>query len=258
MKISIITVVKNGMPHLKDSIKSFDLQKYYKKELIIIYSKSKDSTEKYLKSLKNSKYKIYKDKNTGNKFDSINLGIKKSSGQIIGILHSDDIFFSNNILSKINEGFNKYKADGLYGGVYYSSRHNLKKILRIWKPSKFKRENLYFGWMPPHVSLFLKKKIFTKIGFYSNEYKISSDYEFILRILLDKTLLIRSTNFYHNIMRLGGESTRIKDFFLKLKEDYLIIKSFNFTIITLFFKIFLKVNQLFKKKLLDNNYLNNF
>ena len=59
-------------------------------------------------------------------------------------------------------------------------------------------------------------------------------------------------------MRLGGESTRIKDFFLKLKEDYLIIKSFNFTIITLFFKITLKVNQLFNKKLLDNKYLNNF
>ena len=258
MKISVITVVKNGMPYLKDSIKSFDLQKYKKKELIIIYSKSKDSTEKYLKSLKNTKYKIYKDNNTGNKFDSINLGIKKSSGKIIGILHSDDIFSNNNVLCKINEGFNKYDADGLYGGVYYSSRHDLKKIIRIWKPSKFKRKNLYFGWMLPHVSLFLKRKVFTKIGFYSNRYKISSDYEFILRLLLDQTLLIKSSNFYHNIMRLGGESTRIKDFFLKLKEDYLIIKSFNYTITTLFFKIALKVNQLFKIKLLDNKYLQKF
>lgn len=258
MKISIITVVKNGMPYLQDSIKSFSLQKYNNKELIIVYSKSKDTTEKYIKSLKNNKYKIYKDDNTGNKFDSINLGIKQSSGNVIGLLHSDDIFYKDNTLSRISREFDKYDVDVLYGGVYYSSSYNLKKVLRTWEPSKFKIENLPFGWMPPHVSLFIKKKVFKKIGFYSNQYKISSDYDFILRLLSDRTISIRSTNFYHNIMRLGGESTRLKDFFLKLKEDYLIIKSFNFSIITLIFKITFKINQLFKKKILSNKYLNKF
>jgi glycosyltransferase len=258
MKISIITAVKNGMPYLKDSIKSFDLQNYHKKELIVIYSKSNDYTEEYLKSLKNSKYKIYKDNNTGNKFDSINLGIKKASGDIIGILHSDDIFFNQNILLKIKDTFNKNNADILYGGVYFSKRNNLKKITRIWKPERFIRKNLYFGWMPPHVSLFIKKRIFKKFGVYSNKYKISSDYEFILKLLLNKTLVIKSTNLYHHIMRLGGESTRFKDFYLKFKEDYLILKSFNFTLLTLIFKITFKISQFFKVKKLNNKYLKNF
>jgi len=257
MKFSIITVVKNGMPYLKDSIKSFELQNYKKKELIIIYSKSEDNTEKYLKSLK-KKFKIYKDNNSGNRYDSINLGITKSSGDIIGILHADDIFFNVDILSKINKKFKKLEADGLYGGVYFSHRNNLKKIVRIWSPKKYNKNYLNYGWTFPHVSLFLKKEIFKKVGFYSDKYKISSDYDFALRLLLSKNIIIKSSNLYHTIMRIGGDSTKINKFFLKLKEDFIISQKFKLNIMTVVYKILFKINQLFKKKMINNIYINKF
>ena len=94
MKISVITVVKNGIPFLKDAIKSFELQKYKNKELIIVYAKSNDGTENYIKSLLKKNYKIIKD-NSNNRYKAINEGIKKCKGNIIGLLHADDIFFNN-------------------------------------------------------------------------------------------------------------------------------------------------------------------
>jgi glycosyltransferase len=113
-KISIITVVKNGMPLLREAIKSFDNQKYDNKEHIIIYSSSSDDTEKYLHSKKSNNRFIIKDANTGNKFDSINLGFKKSTGVVIGLLHADDIFYDHNILSNVMKNFEN-NINFLYG-----------------------------------------------------------------------------------------------------------------------------------------------
>jgi glycosyltransferase involved in cell wall biosynthesis len=258
-KISIITVVKNGMPYLADAIKSFYMQNYNNKELIIIYSKSNDDTEKYLNNLLIKKnIKIFKDNNTGNKFDAINIGIKKSSGKIIGLLHSDDIFFSSNTLKKISKYFNNPKTDGVYGGVYFTKKNNLSKVIRIWKPEKINKKNLKYGWMLAHTSLFLKKNIFNKIGLYTNKYKISGDYEFILRLFLNKNSNIFNTNLYHMIMRYGGESTRIKDLYLKLIEDYKIARKYNLNYLSIFIKVLSKIKQLLNRKTINNKYINEF
>jgi len=257
MKISIITAVKNGMPYLKDSVKSFELQDYKKKELIIVYSKSNDGTDNYLDSLK-KKYKIFLDKNTGNKFDAINIGIKKSTGDIIGLLHADDIFFNYKTLSNIADKIKKNKLDGAYGGVYFSKKNNLKIINRIWKSETFKRKKLYYGWMPPHTSLFIKKNIFTKIGFYSNKFRISSDYEFILRLFFNNNFKINSTKLIHTIMRDGGDSRKIKLLLLKLIEDISILNKHKLSVFIIIAKILTKFNQFFKNKKINSKYLNEF
>ena len=257
MKITIITAVKNGMPYLKDAVKSFELQDYKKKELIIVYSKSNDGTDNYLDSLK-KKHKIFLDKNTGNKFDAINIGIKKSNGNIIGLLHADDIFFDYKTLSNIADKIKKKKLDGAYGGVYFSKKDNLKIINRIWDAEIFKKKKLYYGWMPPHTSLFIKKKIFKKIGLYSNKFRISSDYEFILRLFFNDNFKISSTNLVHTIMREGGDSRKIKLLLLKLIEDISILNKHQLSIFTIFGKILSKFNQFFKNKKISNRYLNEF
>jgi len=251
MKISIITVVKNGMPFLKDAIKSYELQKYKNKELIIVYSKSNDGTENYIKSLSKKNYKIIKD-NSNNRYKAINKGIKKSNGNIIGLLHSDDIFFNNSILFNIHKYIIEKKCDIVYGGIYFAERNNLKNINRIWKPSNFKKNKISYGWTPPHVGMFIKKNVFKNIGYYSDKYTISSDYDFILRIILKNKFKIESTKKFHNIMRFGGDSTNINKIFLKLKEDYLVIKKHNLSIFILIFKILYKVSQLTKKKINTN------
>jgi glycosyltransferase involved in cell wall biosynthesis len=255
MKISIIMVVKNGMPYLKDAIKSFELQKYKDKELILVYSKSNDGTENYIKSLSKKNYKIIKD-NSNNRYKAINKGIKKSNGRIIGLLHADDIFFNSQILCDIFVHIEKY--DIVYGGIYFAERNNLKKIKRIWEPKDLKKNSTIFGWTPPHVSTFMKKIVFNKIGYYSEKYIISGDYDFLLRIMHSNKFKIKSTNKFHNIMRLGGDSTNINKIFLKLKEDYLIIKKHNLNIFTLILKILSKISQINKNKIINNNYINKF
>jgi glycosyltransferase involved in cell wall biosynthesis len=256
MRISIITVVKNGMPYLKDAIKSFEMQKYKDKELIIVYAKSNDNTEQYLKNTLIKNCTLIKD-TKNNRYAAINSGIKNSTGQIIGLLHSDDIFFNKNTLSNISKYIKKKKCDVVYGGIYFSERNNLKKIRRIWKPYNLKENNIISGRMPPHVGMFIKKVVFENIGYYSSKYLISSDYDFILRILLSKKFKIESTNKFHNIMRLGGDSTNIVKFFYKLKEDYQIIKKYNLSIFILIVKILSKTFQI-KKKNINNLYLDQF
>ena len=255
MKISIITVVKNGMPFLKNAIKSFELQKYKNKELIIVYSKSNDGTGNYIKSLSKRNYKIIKD-NSNNRYKAINKGIKKSSGDIIGLLHADDIFFNNQTLFDVCAHIDKY--DIVYGGVYFAERNNLTKIKRIWNPKNLNKNSILFGSVPPHISTFMKKKVFNKIGYYSEKYMISGDYDFLLRLINSNKFKIKSTNKFHNIMRLGGDSTNISKIFLKLKEDYLIIKKHNLNIFTLVFKILSKITQINKNKKIDNNYIKKF
>ena len=103
----------------------------------------------------------------------------------------------------------------------------------------------------------MKKKVFNKIGYYSEKYMISGDYDFLLRLINSNKFKIKSTNKFHNIMRLGGDSTSISKIFIKLKEDYLIIKKHHLNIFILFRKILSKINQLAKKKI-NNNYINQF
>jgi glycosyltransferase len=259
MRISIITVVKNGMPYLMDAIRSFEIQNYENKELIIVYSKSHDDTERYLNYTRIKKnIRIIKDNNTGNRFDAINIGIKNSSGKIIGLLHADDIFFNKNTLKNISKYFNNSKTDGVYGGVYFTKRTNLSKVIRIWKPEKLNKKKLNYGWMIPHTSLFLKKKIFLNFGKYKNKFKISADYEFILRIFFNKNINIINTNLYHMIMRYGGDSTNIKYLLAKLIEDYKIAKEYNLNNLTIIIKIFSKIKQIFNRTTIKNNYINGF
>ena len=107
-KISVVTIVKNGLPFIKSAIKSFNLQNYPNKELIIVYGKSTDGTEEFLKSIEQNNITIKQDIKSNNRYAAINLGIKNMTGDIFGILHSDDIFFSENTLSIIAKNMNLY------------------------------------------------------------------------------------------------------------------------------------------------------
>ena len=125
-KISIITVVKNGMPYLIDCLKSFQLQNYSNKEHIIIYSNSHDGTKEFLLSKKNDIKILREDKKINNKWDCLNLGAKLTTGDIIGILHADDIFYNKNTLSYIAKNF-KNEYEFVYGNVLFCEKENILK-----------------------------------------------------------------------------------------------------------------------------------
>ena len=243
LKISIITVVKNGMPYLSEAISSFDSQTYINKEHIIVYSKSEDQTEDFLLSLENRK--IIKDDKSNNKFGSLNLAIRNCTGDYIGVLHSDDFFYDKQTLSEIADFLNKEKSDVIYGNIKFCSKLNRNKITRVWKSSSYNKSNLKYGWMPPHTSIFAKKEVLLNNN-YSENFSISGDYDFILKIFLNENYKFSFFNKYIIIMRTGGDSTKLNSFYRKLKQDLIISKKyFNNYIICIIFKILRKVNQIF-------------
>jgi len=240
-KISIITVVKNGMPFIKDAINSINNQTLKNIEHIIVYGNSKDDTECFLKSL--PKKKIIKDYISKNKFGSINTGIKKAKGEIVGLLHSDDFYPNKNTLRSLYNFYKKNHADIIYGNIKFCKRNNKKKIIRYWKSENFENGKLKYGWMPPHTSIYVKNKIIKK-NKYNDKYSISGDYKFILDLFSNQNLKKRYFNRVLCIMRSGGDSTKITSSFEKLKEDLEISKFFfkkNF--ICIFFKIVRKLSQ---------------
>lgn len=216
--ISIITVVKNGMPYIADALKSFDSQNFINKELIVVYSKSTDRTLEFLNLNKHKIDKLIIDDTGKNKFDAINLGIKHSSGKILGLLHADDFFYDCNTLSIVNNYFQKRSIDVLYGDCAFVDRFNITKVLRYWKSEPFSHNKLLKGWMPPHTTLFVKKKI---IESYNTDYKYSSDFDFIIN-LFKKNYSVFYLNKIITIMRSGGDSAKF--LMKKILEDYQIFK----------------------------------
>tara|TARA_B100000035_G_C20992956_1_gene551105 strand:+ start:335 stop:1072 length:738 start_codon:yes stop_codon:yes gene_type:complete len=208
-KISIITVTKDSEKFLTQNILSVKSQKYRNFEHIIVDGNSKDKTIKIINSYKRS-VKFIKNKKDKGLYHAMNVGIKKCSGDIIGILNSDDIYFKNT-LKIVNEYFNKHRdLDFLFGSVY---KH---KLLTGYNPNII---NWSFGFYTTHsVGFFIKKKSQFKVGFYNIKYKYSADYDLFLRMIKKFRLKGISTkkNEIFGRFRPGGLSSRIN--FL----DYLI------------------------------------
>ena len=158
-KISVITVVKNGMPFLPEAFDSYKNQSYRNKELIVVYSQSKDETKKIINKNKKFIKKLIKDNKSKNKFTPLNLGIKKASGDIIGILHSDDLYPNRKVVEKVVKVFKKTNADVIYGNALFCLPYDKEKIVRKWKSNNFKKK--IYNLDGCHlIQLFMLKKKF--------------------------------------------------------------------------------------------------
>jgi glycosyltransferase len=159
-------------------------------------------------------------------------------------LHADDFFYKNNVLKIVNENFQNDKIDILYSDIVYVSK-NKKKIIRYWKSSKFSKKNIYFGWAPPHTSIFLKKNIFNIIGYYKSKYEISSDYDFILRITQNNKFKFKYLSKILIGMRIGGDSNKFVNLLRKSYQDIQILKKNNikYSLLIVLLKIFRKIPQ---------------
>ena len=228
-KISIITVTKNSEKYLEKNILSIDRQKYKNYEHIIIDGQSTDKTINIInRNKKKIKYFISeKDKGL---YDAMNKGIKKSSGDIIGILNSDDVYY-NKTLNIVNKYFNNYKnLDFLFGSVY---KH---KLLYGYYPKKIKWT---FGFYSTHsVGFFIKKEAQKKVGLYNIKYQYSADYDLFYRLIVKKKLNGMSTtkNEIFGKFRSGGLSSRIRYIdFLKECNQIRLDNNQNFFIVYLIF-----------------------
>ena len=238
-KISIITVTKNSEQYLEKNILSVSKQKYKNYEHIIIDGKSTDRTIDIINRHK-KKIKYFISEKDKGLYDAMNKGIKKSTGDIIGILNSDDVYY-NETLDIVNKYFNKYKKlDFLFGSV------NKYKLLHGYYPQKIKWS---FGFYSTHsIGFFIKKEAHKKVGFYNIKYKYSADYDLFYRLIVKKKLIGMATkkSEVFGRFRSGGLSSRIRYIdFLKECTQIRLDNKQNFFIVYLIF--FIRLLRNFKK-----------
>jgi glycosyltransferase len=252
-KISIITVTYNSEATLADTLKSVQSQDYPNIEHIIVDGNSQDDTLNIVKSFPHVA-KWISEKDSG-LYDAMNKGVQLATGDIIGILNSDDIYAHNQVLSRVGEKFATKDIDALYGDLYYVHPHNTNQIIRIWKSGKFRRSNFIFGWMPPHPTFFVKKEIYNQVGNFNISLKRSADYELMLRILVKHKF---NADYLQEVlvkMRTGGISNgSLRGRFKANREDRMAWRMNNLEpyFFTLYLKPFRKLFQFIHKERLTS------
>ena len=220
MKISIITVVYNNVECIKDCIDSVNKQSYPDIEHIIIDNLSTDGTTELINANKKATTKIVSEKDPGHIY-AFNKGVELATGDVVAFLHSDDMYADENVIETVMEVFKEHNPDSVYGDAVYVKKDNTDKVVRYWRAGEGDRAKISNGWMPPHPSLFVKKDIYNHYGVFNTDFKISADYELILRFLYMHRI---SMHYIHKLcvkMRLGGVSNNsLFNIILKTREDY--------------------------------------
>jgi glycosyltransferase involved in cell wall biosynthesis len=182
MKVSIITVVYNGKNTIEDCIKSVAGQTYPNIEHIIIDGGSTDGTVEVIKRYKD-KFSYWVSEPDNGIYDAMNKGIKAATGDIIGILNSDDMYADNSVIESVVRTITENNVDSCYGDLVYVDRDDTAKIKRQWKAGKYKKERFKTGWMPPHPAFFVKKEMYKRYGYLNLNFPLAADYELMLRFL---------------------------------------------------------------------------
>ena len=234
MKISIITITYNSAKTLPRALESVRSQKYDEIEHIIVDGASTDGTVELIEAYaQSSNLQILKSSNSnspkvrwisepdGGIYDAINKGIRMATGDVIGFLHSDDVFYSPDSIGQIAAAFADNTVDVVYGDLQYCHGD---KVTRRWRSNEFHLSSLKYGWMPPHPTLYVRKKVYQEVGDYDAWFRISADYDMILRIFTSgykaryvPEVLVK--------MNTGGASNKnTKARLSKTQEDYIVLK----------------------------------
>ena len=224
MKVTIITVTYNSSKYLEDCINSVVHQNYNNIEHIIVDGGSTDGTVAIIKSYEPHIAKWVSEKDKG-MYDAINKGMKMATGEVIGILNSDDILASDDIITEIANSFIQHKVDSVYGDLTYVEQENLQKILRFWKGGSYNRNRFLYGWMPAHPTFYVRKEIVDKLGGYESHYFTAADYEFMTRYLYRYRISAYYLPKLIVKMRIGGASNG--NLFRRLRanrRDYLAMR----------------------------------
>ena len=220
--ISIITATFNSAKTLKDTIQSVLRQTNKDFEYLIIDGGSTDETIDIVKSYESEfsgRLKWVSEKDQGI-YDAMNKGIKMASGDVVGILNSDDYFTSDDILQTVADAFKSHEIDAIYGDIHFIRDGNPQKCIRYYSSRMFTPFWLRFGFMPAHPSFYCKREVFERAGLYSLDYKIGADYEMMVRLFKKYKIVRRYINKDFVTMRTGGASTRnVKSRLTLIKED---------------------------------------
>jgi len=208
MKISIITATYNSGAHISDCVRSVNNQTFNNIEHIIIDGASKDNTLEIINSLPNRVTTTVSEHDKGI-YDAMNKGIKAATGDIIGILNSDDFFASNDVIENIVKEFsNDSTLEGIYTNLYYVNQDNPDQIIRHWVSNSFKKRSFFKGWHPPHPTLYLRREVYEKYGNFNLDFSLSADFELMLRFFEKYNIKTKYLPITTIRMRLGGATSK--------------------------------------------------
>ena len=183
MRISIITICYNSADTIEDTIKSVIAQNYSDLEYIIIDGGSEDGTLDIVEKYKDKIAKVVSEPDKGI-YDAMNKGIGVASGEVVGILNSDDFYHHDTVLLEVAKLFESSKAGAVYGNISYVDRDDKDKEVRFWRAGEYKKFKLNSGWIMPHPAFFVRKSLYQNYGKFNLDFRIAADYELMLRFLL--------------------------------------------------------------------------
>lgn len=254
MKISLITVTYNSSNTLKSTLDSILNQLHTDYEYIVVDGASKDNTVPIIKEYEprfKNKIKWISEPDKG-LYDAMNKGIRMATGDVIGILNSDDFFTTNNILQQVSETFETNEdVDAVYGDIHFVNSDNLQKIVRYYSSKVFKRSLMRLGFMPAHPSFYMRKACFEKYGQYKTDYKIAADFEYLLRVIFKHKIRTQYIPIDMVTMRTGGASTSGIQSHLKIMKEHLRAFRENgiyTNVFLLSLRYFYKIGELVKSK----------
>ncbi|MCH5329150.1 MAG: glycosyltransferase [Coprobacter sp.] len=209
MKVSIITVTYNSAATLRDTIESILGQTCPDVEHIIVDGNSTDGTVDIIHEYV-PKYKgrlVYISEPDSGMYEALNKGIGMATGEVVGILNSDDFFTSPDVIERLSGELENNNADAVYGDVHYVSNKDLNRCVRYYSSAFFRRWTMRFGFMPAHPSFYCKKEVYERFGMYSLKYRVAADFECLLRLIYLGRIRLKYVPVDCVTMRMGGVST---------------------------------------------------
>jgi glycosyltransferase len=220
MKFSVVTAVYNNRETIAQALDSALAQDHPNVELIVIDGGSTDGTLQVLQGYADRLAVLVSEPDRGI-YDALNKGIERASGEVVGFLHSDDLFADTAVLSRLAAAFADPAVDAAYGDLLYVSKDDPSRVVRTWRSDAFSATRLARGWMPPHPTFYVRRAVYQRLGGYDTTYRIAADYDCVLRLLgrggvnaaYIPEILVK--------MRVGGASNRsLKNILQKSREDY--------------------------------------
>ena len=209
MKVSIITATYNSEKTLRNTINSVLYQSYKDIEYIVVDGASKDSTLDIVKSYENlfdGRLRYVSEKDSG-LYDAMNKGIRMATGDVIGILNSDDFLSQEDAISWVVQALQDSNVDAVYGDIHYVDDADLSKCVRYYSSKIFRRGLMRLGFMPAHPSFYCKTEVYRENGVFDTTFKQAADFELLLRLIYCKSIRTKYLPIDFVTMRTGGLST---------------------------------------------------
>jgi glycosyltransferase involved in cell wall biosynthesis len=206
MKISLLTVSYNSAATIKDTIESIRSQDYPDIEYIVVDGNSTDNTLQIIKENESVIDRWISEPDHGI-YDAMNKALNMATGEVVGILNSDDFYSTATILSQVAAAFRDPSVDSVFGDLVFVDPQNLKRVVRRYSSARWKPEKFARGFMPAHPTFFVRRKYYQQFGVFKTDYKIAADYELLIRFLYVHRLTYKYLPINMVTMRKGGVSS---------------------------------------------------